>query len=592
MTATVVPTFLPNKGQVLNTPEEFLLKQYSPHSRNMEFYNELLQGRSGLMKFSTTQLSGPIMLQDQFWEYSGGWSLMICTTKDIYKYDFSNLRFDILTPLYTTGTIEIQAGSQNIVRGSGTLWLANLDVGDFIKIGSGSVHTGSTWYQIKTVDSDTQLTLETNAVTTAAGAAYVARKCFTGTSTDYWKSVTFVDAILGTVWIATNGVDAPMRYTGTGQVQVLANLPTGFTSCKYLAVYRQRLIMAWTIEGGQNSPQRWRWSDVANCESYNDSDFDDITDDDYWFTGLVSFNDYLILFRERDAFVARWVGGTYIFQREKSSTCGGCWAPNSIVPCGGNIYYYGPDNLFKRWDLVREEVISDGLFDFTKDLDPNLEQYICGWQVEYKNQIRFFVPYSSTSYNNFCLTFDYINDQWYPWEYSQAQALNCFGEYLLIDDLYVDDPAWGELYVDEVDGFWDTRLFLSGAPAIIYGGYDGYIRIADVSTTDDGVAYTRTLRLSRDNYSLPNQRKRLWKQQYWLQAETAGSISLKVRLDDKVLFDADIKTISLIESDKDIIKKNVTWDKYAENFQLELYSENHFALLGFLSYVFPKRGTQ
>ena len=247
MPAPVVqPIFLPNQGIDISKPEQFLQQQYSPHSRNMEFYNELLQGRLGLAKFDQVALSGPVTVIDQYWKFTSSYELMFGTTKDIYKYDFTNSRYDILTPLYTTGTIEIQAGTPTIVRGTGTSWTSgNVKAGDMIKIGSGSVHTGSTWYEVLSVDVGTQqITLTANGPTTAAGAAYVLRQCFTGANTDVWQAVQFLDDVEGEVWIATNGKDKPIWYNGTGQVQVFqtAELPTDFTSAKFVQIFFNRII--------------------------------------------------------------------------------------------------------------------------------------------------------------------------------------------------------------------------------------------------------------------------------------------------------------------------------------------------------------
>jgi hypothetical protein len=159
-----IPTFLPNKSIILNKPEEFLKNQFSSDgSRNMEFYEEELRGRLGLLKFDTTALSGPVLLMDQFWKYDGTWSFLICTTKDIYEYDFTNSVYDILTPLLIgTGVNSISIGtgaSAYIVIGTGVNFTTEgIKAGDFIKIGTGSVNQEATWYEVATKDSATQLT--------------------------------------------------------------------------------------------------------------------------------------------------------------------------------------------------------------------------------------------------------------------------------------------------------------------------------------------------------------------------------------------------------------------------------------------------
>jgi hypothetical protein len=424
----------------------------------------------------------------------------------------------------------------------------------------------------------------------------VIRKCFAGGSTDQWQTRTFQDNNLGETWIATNGVDAPVRYVGTGQVQALANLPTGFVTAKFLEVYKDRLLFLNTVESG-NQPQRERWSSVANCEEWDDLDLLDFIDNGYWITGSLVWNGYHIVFRERDAQVGRWVGGTAIFAYEGNDSCGGVWAPNSIVSTSGKIYYYGPDNKFHSWNLITEEDISEVINSYVVNFDPNLELGIFGYQFEAKGQMRWFVPYGNPTYNNACIVWDYINENLYIWEYEQAQACHSIGEYLNSSDLYVDDSVWGELYVDEQDGFWDDRTFLDGAPVLVYGGDDGYLRKADIGYFDDvdsdgtGVPYSRIFESIRDNFKSPNRIKRLWKQQHWLMTDIAGSVTISLKTDDSNTFRPDTKSISLVDAARDIIKKNITWNKHAENFKTRIEATNHFSILGWINYVFLKGNT-
>ena len=581
---------LPNKGFILNKPEEMLLEQFSPYSRNMEFYNELIQGRTGLIKFDPTVLSGPILRIDQFWKFSYTWWLVVMTTKDIYTYDFSSKRYDILTPVYTTGTIEVQAGTPTILRGDGTLWLANLKVGDFVKIGAAGIHTGSTWYEVLTVDSDTQITLTTAAPATAAGTAYVGRQCFTGSNINYWSSITFQDLSKGETWIGVNGKDLPVYWNGTGQVKVLTGLSTAFAAAKYVQTYKNRVLFAWTVEGGQNQPQRERWSDVGNCCSWPDINFHDFLDEDTWISGICNFNDYHIVFKEYEAYVGRHVGGDYIFEFEKSTTCVGAKSFQSIVPKQDYIYYFGRDNEFHRWNLLRDDSISNQILPETRDFDPNKEEYVYGWDAIVKHQIRWHCARSGASYNNYTVVYDYVNDILQVWEYKNPQALCSIGEYLNIADLYVDDSVWGEYYVDEQDDYWDSRYFLSNAIIVVYGGYDGIVRNSDIGYEDDGYEYTRTFRSARMNYGKPDYFKRLWKQEFWFEDGLApDTVDIKIRKDDNTGWEILTKNVSLYSGSKDVIKKIVEWNKEARNFQIEINSTNHFSMLGWLNLIFLKR---
>lgn len=582
------PVFLPNKGVVLDKPEEFLVNNFSAYSRNMEFYNELLQSRLGLTKFSTTQLTGSVNLFKEFSKFDGTYYFVIGTESHLYSYDFSNKRFNIINKQYTAGTIEVQAGTPTKLRGNGTLWLANLKAGDYVKLGSGSVHTGSTYYKIDTVDSDILITLTTSAPTTAAGTAYVGVKTFTGTVATYWSSEFFVDKNLGEVLLFTNGLDTPCYWTGADLVVNLTGLATGFTTAKYLSVFANRVIFLSTVEGGQNQPQRARWGEVADCCDYVDTEFTDFMEEPTFITGYGKLANYHVIFKEKEAYVGRFVGGTEVFSWERSTSCSGCKSATSIVRRTDYLYYYGDKNKFYRWNLLREDVLSENIFPETKNFDPNKDNFIYGGDVKGKNQVRWFCPYTLTDYNNYAVVYDYKQEITQVWEYEAEQACNCIGEYTLQVDLYVDDTIWGEYYVDEQEGYWDEQSFISDAPLPLYGGYDGYIRNADSGITDDGSDYERIFRSSRLNYGLVDQMKRLQKMQIWLEAEIAGDVTIKLKKGDKVAFESDTHTVSLIDATKDIIKQDIRWDKEDENFQLQIESGNHFALLGFMSKVFTK----
>lgn len=620
MQAQVFPIALPNRGIVVNKPEEFLAEQLSPYSRNMQFLNENLQGRGGLGKFDTDVLSGPVLAQPKFVDLYGNKYFMFCTPSDIYSYDFGNARFDILTPTYSTGTIKVDMATPNKVVGDGTSWLANLKAGDYIKFYSGNVHTGSTWYKILSVDSDTLLTLTENATPTAEfvqvtnvdgdtifnadGSAvtnaeptavdYVARKTFTGSDIDFWDWVQFSDENLGEVLLMTNGVAGEFIYwTGTGEVTAITGLPTGVTAGKYLSVYGGRVHLAHTIEGGGVQRQRNRWSDVANCVSWQDDDFQDLADEPTEIRGMTKFNGYHVIFKEKEAYVGRYVGGDYTFEWEISAQAFGCRSALSIVTRNDYIYYYGHDQKFHRFNLLQDDVISEQIFPETMQFDPNYDAYIFGGKFERFNEIRWFCPYGSTTKNNYAVVWNYQQNIIQVWEYKHPDACCSIGSYFRTTDVYADDPIYGNQYADETGGYADDSEFLASGEISIYGGYDGIVRVCDSGFVDDGYSYTRVLRLKRINFGLLNNIKRLWKQQWWLLSELSGSVNLRIRVDDKTSFESASNTISLISTDssKDVIKANITWDKQAQDFQPEIYATNHFSVLGVLNFFYPKRTT-
>lgn len=589
---TPYPIALPNQGIDISKPEQFLEAAYSPYSRNMEFYNELLQGRLGNTKFDTAALSGPVLLIDQYWKFTGSYDLIFATTKDIYKYDFGNSRYDILTPVYQTGTIEIQAGTPTIVRGTGTSWTTgNVKAGDFIKIGSGSIHTGSTWYEVASLNvGSQQITLTASGPTTAAGTAYVLRQIFNGTNTDIWQGKNFLDDAEGEVFIMVNGVDHPVWYNDSGQVQQFSALPTDFTSAKYLQVFGNRIVFLWTREAGQNQPIRYRWSAVANFQSYNDLDFQDLEKPTpaFWIKGSYIKGDFMIIPKESGAYVVSHIGGDEVFATDFSSTFAGNFSAYSILPLETGAFYFGYDNRFRFWNQIRDETPFDDIFDYLLSLSPSNSEYIFGYQVEGKKQLRWALPYDSVNMVSPVLVYDYGRQIIEIWDYTHRSWIRSIGEYLLVSDLYVDDPFWDDLYVDEESGFWDDRTFLANAPIILYGCEDGYVRKADIGSTDDGYAYTRRFRTKRVDFGEPHMRKRLWKQQWWMEAQTAGEVTLEIKRDDANAFEPLTKTIPLTNAGKDKVKYPVTWNKDFENAQFQLSATNQFNLLGFINWFSEK----
>lgn len=586
------PILKPDAGVKLDYPEQFLSKNFSsPYSRNMEYVNGKIQSRLGLEKMANEALPDDVLMITQYWKDNLTWFLMFATKRDIVYYDFANTRFVYLTPVYIAGTITVHSGDPIKVHGSGTSWAANVKAGDFIKIGSGNYYSSSTWYEVDSVESDTELTL-TGAAAACAGSAYVSRKTFTGLDTYLWSETTFEDSTKDTVWIATNGADMPIWWAGTGQVTALTGLPTGFTAAKIVITFKDRLFFLWCVVGGENQGKLGYWSGVADCEDFDDADLKLFSEGEDIISGAVVFSNYLIVFKELKAYVGRWVGGDYTFEFDISTQCVGCYAMHSPIVTQGGIFYYGIDNKFHFFNVLEDVSISDEILEYTKDFNPNLEAGIYGEVWEWKNQIRWIVPYGETSVMNAVIVYDYKENILQIWEYAETGALVCIGSYVNVAQLYVDDLAWVSKYVDGESGYWDSRQFLSGAPVMIYGGSDGYIRKVDAGNDDDGHEFTRTFRTKRIDFKRPHIFKRLQKQQWWFEKATSGTVTLKMKKDDNTAFEILTHTLSLANDSKDIVKVPATWNKEAASFQFELTSTNFFSLLGFINTLFEKRSAQ
>lgn len=113
----------------------------------------------------------PVMMIDNYFPRAGGQFLLFANTTDIFLYDESTREVAYLTPRYETGTVSVTNGSA-VVTGSGTTWGSDtIKAGDFIHVGAtGETDPTATWYEVASVDSDTQLTLTANYTGATAGA--------------------------------------------------------------------------------------------------------------------------------------------------------------------------------------------------------------------------------------------------------------------------------------------------------------------------------------------------------------------------------------------------------------------------------------
>lgn len=127
---------------------------------------------------------------------------IIVTSRELFLFDGSS--YHNLTPVYDTGTVSATNGSPT-VTGSGTSW------NTFHMKETDQIEIDSVWYEIQTVDSDTQVTLTTNfSGTTGSGKSYTIRRVW------HWLSSVaanassiFVRELNGDIYVAGNIVPGP-----------------------------------------------------------------------------------------------------------------------------------------------------------------------------------------------------------------------------------------------------------------------------------------------------------------------------------------------------------------------------------------------
>ncbi len=580
-------------GTKENKTEQLLSDAYSPESRDVYLDDQEITTRKGCLKHISTQLSGAILHQYIYKKFTGSWYYILFTPKDIYHYDQSASIVNFITPKYSTGTVDVTNGSA-VVAGNGTTWSTNVKAGDYLRLG-GLNDVSAVWYEIQSVDSDTQVTLTANYTeTTQSSQAYTIRKVFTTEDSDTWRCDQFTDSSLGDIMVATNsggsaGTEKMVYWDGSNQVQEVS----GGYVCKDVITFKGRVIAVNTYEGGAWQTQRYRWSDVADVTTYGATAFQDIVDTPGGFVGGIKLenSNYLVLFKDDSKFLIRWIGGDYVFEYELINTIGSN-APHSIevVPNIG-VTYYGSDLKFHIYNGLNDTDISSDIWNFINNITPDNWHKIYTKYIDYNDQIRTLISIGSVTANNYCVVYDknhtdkgrqYFN--WYVWEYKKDDSMGSLGEFWNITDYYVDVDPWKDRYVDEWDGYWDAREYLDNSPLTMMGGEDGYIRQVDIGLDDDGETYTPYFVSKRLDFKLPSFIKRLWKLVMWMRSETGQTVDVYTRDSDKIDWNAAVN-IDIDDTDKDVVKKPVTVNRKSDVFDVKVGGTPPWTLIGFIAWI-------
>lgn len=340
----------PNMGLYFDRARIALNPRMLQDGRNFRVQNGVLTNLNmGWDRFGTFQLNGPVSLFVSFVLRGGSEKLVFASLTDLYQY-VNNTTVSYITPRYETGTA---SRSGTTVTGVGTLWLANVAIGDQISFGAaGVVSTSAVW------DTVTAVTDNTHITTTGSGAvgsgAYTIRKLFhTVQTANVWQADIFVNATPSTndeLWM-TNGLDSIVRWDGAATQVELMTPTIGFTA-KTLRVFDDMMLFANVIQGGTNKPTDFLNSDVGKPQAVGSAS-----------TGLSSqfkahpgveeilrlepIGDNLAIYSALNRVtMAQFVGDPLVFAFRQISTTIGLLATNLVANFGPYHEFLAPDSQY------------------------------------------------------------------------------------------------------------------------------------------------------------------------------------------------------------------------------------------------------
>lgn len=206
------------QGLNLDSPARRLPEHRCSQASNVVFKDALVIKRWGIDKMNASSLDGAIM-RIHLYEtaITNKKELVIFTTNEAYWYKPETGQFKTITRNYSTGTVAV---SGTTVTGTAVYWMAGWDDQyTVMKIGFGSTDPDAitTWFDVESVDSLTQITLTSTGGTISAGASYCLKFCFSGDEDDFFSVANPYDAKTGDKIVAVcNGIEEILVYTGSG----------------------------------------------------------------------------------------------------------------------------------------------------------------------------------------------------------------------------------------------------------------------------------------------------------------------------------------------------------------------------------------
>ncbi len=446
----------------------------------------------GGSKLFETSLGNQCLLLGEMRTSVGANTTIFGTKSDLFRYDQVNNLPVYITPIYATGTIATTNASPNIV-GTGTLWLANVKVGDKISIGSATeTAVSATWYTVLNVVDNTHITLSTNySGTTAGGKSYTVRKLFTANDLDFWDWDIFPDAqaggtslyIAGDRWIATNGHEVVAWDGSSSQVRVISTATTGLGfSCTTVQFYKNMMLYGGITEGSSTRPGNFKNSALADPENVTTLEANEyiVAQSVDFLIALRRLGDYVVGYCKDSVNVIQFVEAPFYFAIRTAGPRIGPFSARTIVNFGDFHEFIAKDQAYK-FDGVRFIPYANHVFDeVLRRVDRDRAEKAVAAISEEEREVYWILPLvtDGTTSTKSCET---------AWTEHYAEEVGSAPTPFAKRDLpatamgsYLASPnnRWSDfvgITFDQLSQPFVSSYFSAGFPTVLFGDEDGYI---------------------------------------------------------------------------------------------------------------------
>lgn len=445
---------------------------------NIYFEDGKIKRRSGYTIMGQ-QLSGPVTSLT-WYELIGTASkfLVATTTKDAYKYDSADDEWDYITPIYNTGSVSCSASTA--VTGTSTTWSTAWPEAIYeIQFGTADPNAAGTpdaWYTVASFNSATGLTLDT-AGPTATTVAYSIRMCFQNDE-DQPHDIAMPAQGYDRLLVATNGIDPPQKWDGTGYMEDLGGSPNIARYCGYFgSVGYEHLYLGWTVDTGTDQPFTLEMSNAGDPEDYADGLYYDLLNTNDEVVGMKSLGQNVIVYKKESISIAFPTGSADDPLQFKQNHINGIGTPTiRTVSDFGNFHIFmGTDNIYKfdgnQIVPIGNEIVNTML----REINSGMAHRAFSLAMRDQHLYLLFIPVGG-DYPDKTYVYNYLDNNWTIWEFEHAMtaAGYWFSDASETWETWDDSGiTWNDLISSGER--WSDFLSYGGTPTFLFGDKDGYV---------------------------------------------------------------------------------------------------------------------
>jgi hypothetical protein len=317
----------------------------------------------------------------------------------------------------------------SVMKRNGYLNINTSDLND------GAQVTGLHWYEPSTATDALVVTCGNKVYSNDLSTVFTDRTgSRTITPAYLYKFSTFLNNVY-----ATNGVDIPWKWTGSGNVSSMT-LPTDCTIPKFNIIFQAYLFIADSVVGGVRERSRLNWGVINSGDTWLDADFAYINrNDGQDITGLAVLGDRIVIMKDRSIWIGQFTGDVDIpFQFQKTQSHVGCVSGYSIQNVANGLTFMGEDGIY-FFDGNQSTKLSNRINDTIYGNNGARQSNTVSMYQKYKNRTWFSQCASGETEASSVITWDDFNNAFSVYDglhpsamcmiYSGGKEIPVFGDY-------------------------------------------------------------------------------------------------------------------------------------------------------------------